>query len=289
MSGATAIQSQRKPLPWALGTPAVLLVGGLLVIPCIALILQSFQADDVAGATLANYESLYNSRSARAAFWRTIEISLWVTGLSILAGYPLALAVGRARGHWRSLLLAVIVFPFMLSAVVRAYGWTVVLGDRGLINETLVALGLIEIPIRMMHTPLAIVLGETHLLMPYMVLSLLAVLRGIHPSLPEAAQSLGANPVTVFWRIVVPMTLPGLLTGTLLVFSLAMTAFATPLLLGGARSPILTVLLYKYAFTLFDWSKAAAVATVLLILGASFLLLHGWISRRMTVALGRVA
>ncbi|MEM8550936.1 MAG: ABC transporter permease [Pseudomonadota bacterium] len=266
---------------WILMVPAGLLILGLLVIPSLGLLLQSLSPSGETGVSLANFEALYDSRSARQAFWRTIEVSLWVTLLSILAGYPLALAITRASRGMRAVLLAIIVFPFMLSAVVRAYGWTVVLGDRGLINEALVSLGLIDAPIRMMHTSFAIVMGETHLLMPYMVLSLLAVLRGIDPNLFDAAKSLGANPASVFWRILMPMTLPGLLTGTLLVFSLAMTAFATPILLGGTRSPVLTVLLYRYAFTLFDWPKAAAVAAILLAMGGAFLILYRVASRRL--------
>ena len=113
-----------------------------------------------------------------------------------------------------------------------------------------------------------------------MVLSLLAVLQRIDPNLRHAAESLGASPVSVFWRVVVPLTLPGLLTGTLLVFSLAMTAFATPFLLGGGRTPILTTLLYQYAFTLYDWRLAAAIGIVLLALGILFVTVHRFVSSR---------
>ncbi len=131
-----------------------------------------------------------------------------------------------------------------------------------------------------MQNVIGIIIGVTHLLLPYMILSMLAVIQRIDPNLEDAAKSLGASPVGVFWRVVVPMTLPGLLTGTLRVFSLAMTAFATPFLLGGGRTPMLTTLLYQDAFGLYDWTKAATIGVVLLVLGVLFVTLHRFVSGR---------
>ena len=184
--------------------------------------------------------------------------------------YRIAASGPRAR----SLLMACVIFPFLLSAVVRAFGWNIVIGETGLINKVLLGLSLIATPIQMRHSEFAIILGEAHLLIPYMVLSLLAVIQRIDPNLDAAAQSLGASPPGVFFRVMVPMTLPGLSAGTLLVFALAMTAFATPWLLGGTRSPVMTSLLYRYAFVSFDMPRALAVAGILLLIGIAFLLLH---------------
>ena len=167
---------------------------------------------------------LFDSKIGQQALNRTIRVSLIVTVICLFAGYPVALFVARCAPRWRGLLLAVVIFPFLISAVVRAFGWTVLLGDSGLANKGLIALGLIDRPIALVQNEIGIIVGETHLLMPYMILSLLAVLQRIDPNLRHAAESLGASPVSVFWRIVIPLTLPGLLTGTLLVFSLAMTA-----------------------------------------------------------------
>lgn len=270
----------RPSLPLPLAAPTFLWITGLLVIPCIALLLQSFYPDGV-GPTTETYVDLWNSRAVADAFQRSIVVSVWVTFLTVMAGYPLALTISRVGPVMRSVLLAIVIFPFLLSAVVRAYGWTVILGENGVINDALSGIGLISEPLQMLQNTFAIVVGETHVLLPYMVLSLLAVIRRIDQNLEAAAMSLGAPPHVVFTKVVLPMTLPGLLTGMLLVFSLAMTAFATPFLLGGARAPILTVQLYKYAFTLFDWAKASAVAGVLLLMGLAFVALHRWVSRRL--------
>ncbi len=273
-----------RATPWAMAAPVGLLMLGLVIVPCLGVILLSVSpgpntAPGTAFPTWENYKAIFDSRAAWQALVRTLEVSLWVTLLAIAAGYPLAFFIARQGRFWRSAMLAIVIFPFLLSAVVRAYGWNVVLGERGLINDALLALGLVTQPLRLIHTETAIVIGETHLLLPYMVLALLSTLRGIDRNLEAAAQSLGASPAAVFLRVMLPATLPGLLTGTLLVFSLAMTAFATPFLLGGTRAPLLTTLLYRYAFVTFDWAKAAAIGGILLVLGAGFVLLHRWVGR----------
>ncbi len=263
-----------------LGVPVFIWVFVLVVVPCIVLILRSILPEDGNGQiTFETYFDLMNSRVARQALTRSITVAFWVTALTVIAGYPIALAVAQMGSRMRSIVMAIVIFPFLLSAVVRAYGWGVILGEKGVINDLLIDIGFISVPLRLLHNTFAIIIGETHILLPYMILSLLAVIKRIEPNLKDAAMSLGAPPQVVFLRVIIPMTLPGLMTGMLLVFSLAMTAFATPFLLGGSRSPILSVLLYKYAFVLFDWSKAAAVGGVLLFMGVLFVAAHKWLSR----------
>lgn len=268
--------------PASLATPVLLAFAVFIVAPCIMLLVKGLEPTAETGEwpDFTNVLGVFDSKVGQQALNRTIRISLIVTVICLLAGYPVALFIARCGPRWRGLLLAVVIFPFLISAVVRAFGWTVLLGDSGLANKGLIALGLIDRPIALVQNEIGIIVGETHLLMPYMILSLLAVLQRIDPNLKHAAESLGASPVSVFWRIVIPLTLPGLLTGTLLVFSLAMTAFATPFLLGGGRTPILTTLLYDYAFTLFDWRLAASIGIVLLILGILFVTVHRFVSSR---------
>lgn len=281
MSAAHA-SGNRPRFPTSLATPVLLAFGVFILVPCLLLLVKGLEPAAETGAwpDFTNVLGLFDSKIGQQALNRTIRISLIVTVICMLAGYPVALFISRCAARWRGLLLAVVIFPFLISAVVRAFGWTVLLGDSGLANKALIALGLIDRPIALVQNEIGIVVGETHLLMPYMILSLLAVLQRIDPNLRHAAESLGASPASVFWRIVVPLTLPGLLTGTLLVFSLAMTAFATPFLLGGGRTPILTTLLYDYAFTLFDWRLAASIGIVLLVLGILFVTIHRFVSSR---------
>lgn len=256
-------------LGWLVG----MIVCAVVLVPSTVILFESVRSPEHVFSFQA-YETVLGARVARQALVRTFEIAIAVTLISIVAGYPLAFAIASSGPRARSLLMACVIFPFLLSAVVRAFGWNIVIGETGLVNQALLGLGVIAAPLQMLHTEFAIILGEAHLLVPYMVLSLLAVIRRIDPNLEAAAQSLGATPMGVFWRVMVPMTLPGLYAGTLLVFALAMTAFATPWLLGGTRSPVLTSLLYRYAFVSFDLPRALAVAGILLVLGIAFLVLH---------------
>ncbi|MBL8699924.1 MAG: ABC transporter permease [Alphaproteobacteria bacterium] len=254
-------------------------VTAIILVPSAIILFESVLSPERT-LSLDAYHTVLGARVVRQATWRTFEIAFAVTALCILAGYPLAFAIAGSGPRLRGALIACVIFPFLLSAVVRAFGWNIVIGETGLINKVLLGLGLVATPLQLLHTEIAIILGEAHLLCPYMVLSLLAVIGRIDPNLEAAAQSLGASPPGVFFRVMVPMTLPGLLAGTLLVFALAMTAFATPWLLGGTRSPVLTSLLYRYAFVSFDLPRALAIAGILLILGIGFLLLHRAIARR---------
>ncbi|MEH6523342.1 ABC transporter permease [Sulfitobacter sp.] len=265
---------------WALSLPAFTIVTILAVIPAMMLFVSAFSSPDIEGFTLANFEKLWNSKLAMQAFWRTIRVSISVTLITIILGYPLAIGFLRANARLQPVLLTLLVFPLMVSVVVRAYGWIVVLSPSGILNQFLMGIGIISEPLEILHTEWAVILGESQLLLPYMVLSLVASLQKADTNLEEASMSLGANPVTTFFRIVIPVSVPGLLTGTLLVFALALTAFATPLLLGGGRTPLLTTLIYTFAFTTFDWSAAAAVGLVLIVLALSFVALQRWVGKK---------
>lgn len=265
---------------WALSLPAVIIVGTLAVVPAIMLFVSAFTSPDIEGFTLANFEKLWNSKLAMQAFWRTIRVSISVTLITIILGYPLAIGFLRASPRLQPILLTLLVFPLMVSVVVRAYGWIVVLSPSGILNQILLGLGIVGHPVEILHSEAAVILGESQLLLPYMVLSLMASLQKADSNLEEASMSLGANPATTFFRIVIPISVPGLLTGTLLVFALALTAFATPLLLGGGRTPLLTTLIYTFAFTTFDWSAAAAVGLILIVLALAFVWLQRVVGKR---------
>lgn len=275
----TADMKRPAATAWLQSSPAVLLVTAIAIIPSLILLFQAFRTPDGAAFTAEHFEGLASSRLAAQAFWRTLRVAAWTTVLTILGGYPLAILISRARERVAGLMLAVIIFPLMVSVVVRAFGWVVILGPSGLVNRLLVASGLVAEPLKLMHNEFGIIVGETQLLLPYMVLSLLAVLQKVDPYLEEAAKSLGANPIVTFFRVTRPITLPGLLSGMLLVFSLAMTAFATPQILGGARSPLLTTLLYRYVFSTYDWAAAAAVAVLLAAIAIAFVTVQRLLAR----------
>ena len=265
---------------WALSLPAFTIVTLLAVVPALMLFFTAFTSPDVEGFTMINFNNLWESKLATQAFWRTIRVSVSVTLITIILGYPLAIGFLRANKKLQPILLTLLVFPLMVSVVVRAYGWIVVLSPSGIVNTLLMSVGIISEPLEILHTEVAVIIGETQLLLPYMVLSLIASLQKADVNLEEASMSLGANPLTTFFRIVMPISFPGLLTGTLLVFALALTAFATPLLLGGGRTPLLTTLIYSFAFTTFDWSAAAAVGLILIFLALMFVWLQRWVGKK---------
>ena len=271
---------------WSLSAPAVFLVVLLALAPSIALLAQAFSSPETGFPSLQHFTGLADSRLAVQALCRTLRIACLVTLCSVIAGYPLALLLLRAGRRAASVILVIIIFPLMVSVVVRAFGWLVILGPSGIVNRALSAIGLIDQPLSMVHNEIGIVVGETQLLLPYMVLSLVAVLQKVDPHLEEAALSLGANPIVTFAKVILPLSLPGLMSGILLVFNLALTAFATPLLIGGPRVPLLTTLLYTYAFSSYDWGSAAAVAVVLIVLSFIFVTAQRIIASSWTVRHG---
>lgn len=164
-------------------------------------------------------------------------ISVEATAICLLVGYPVAYFLARTKSKIKNLLLIATVFPFLVSAVERAYGWMVVLGQNGLLNQFLQAVGLIDKPLEIMYTYKAVLIGVVHLLLPYMILSITSVIQSIDENIEYAANSLGASPVQTFLKVTLPLSTPGIVSGCILVFTLSMTSYVTPKLLGGVQVP----------------------------------------------------
>ena len=213
--------------------------------------------------SLEIYINLASERTYRDVLWRTISVSVWTAGLCILLGYPLAYFLARARNT--ELMLLILISPWLVSIVVRTFGWMLLLGNAGFINRSLIEMGLIDLPIRMMFNTTGVIIGLVHVLLPLMVICILSVLVKADRALEEAASSLGATPVQTFTRVVWPISLPGVYTGTLLVFLVAMGAIVTPILLGGFRQTMVGSQIFQEIFMLFDFPRAAAYAVILLI------------------------
>ena len=196
--------------------------------------------------------------------WTTLRVSLLSTGISLLLGYPVAYFMARTRSRMKKVMMVIILFPFLVSAVVRSYGWMVILGTNGLLNQLLLALGLISRPLKILNTEAAVIIGMIHLLIPYMVLSLVGVLQSIDPNVEYAAYSLGATPAQTFAKVVFPLSLPGILSGCVLVFTMSMTSYVTPKLLGGSKFRMMATMVVQEINVNFDWSAASAVSYILL-------------------------
>lgn len=203
-------------------------------------------------------------------YWQIIQNTLLLGAvtafIAILLSYPLALFLARTTSKWKGILIALAVAPLLTSAVARTYGWITILGDRGIINELLSSWGLIESPLRLSNNMLGTTIALIEILMPYAVLAMISGFGRLNPSLEEAAGSLGASRLKVFLRVTLPLTLPGVFTGFLLVFVLTISSFVTPRLLGGGRVFVLATEIYNEATQSLNWPMASALSVILLVL-----------------------
>lgn len=271
----------------ALLAPAVLVVGLLLAGPLGLLLSYSLapggstRADFTDGLTLENYAELLADDFYLAIIAKTVWMSLLTTFWSTAVGWPLAYFLWHAPTRFKALLTLAVVAPLLVSIPVRNYGWMVVLGDTGVLNTALMALGLIASPVKLMFTDLAVVLGLTHVLMPFVVLSVLAALERVPDNLLEAAQTLGANRLRAILVIAFPLSMPGVLAGGVLAFCVAMSSYVTPALMGPSGAKYAATLLYQQFVSMFNWPRGAALAAILLVFtGLALALVFGGLSRR---------
>lgn len=261
---------RRASLPYLLSAPALALFFAILIVPLVMTFLLSFYSFGFytgieTGFSLANYRDVLTDGYFHEIFGRTFAIALATTVIAALIGTPEAYILYRMKARWRSLVLLAILGPLLISVVVRTLGWAILLGNRGVINDTLTKLGLIETPIRMMYTSGGIVVALVHVLVPFMVLAVWAALHRQDPATERAAASLGAGQMTIFFRVVLPQAMPGVLSGSLIVFSLAASAFATPAILGGRRVKVVSTTVYDEFLNTLNWPLGAAIAMLLLV------------------------
>ncbi len=232
--------------------------------------------------TLVNYIRLFSVDLYRQAALTTLRVSLWTTLVSMLLAYPLALVMARGPAFVSRLVTVVVIAPMLINVVVRAYAWRVILanGDQGLLNWSLAVFGFG--PVRLLYTESAVVIGSVHVFLSTMVLPLAAALGRIDPAVEEAARTLGASPLRTFVRVTFPLSLPGLMVGATLVFSLTASAFVAPALLGGNFLKMLGPLLQEQILSVYDWPFGATLATCLVVLVMAVNILSaGLVERRM--------
>jgi len=234
---------------------------GLFLYGFLAIAWSSFFPDGV--FSLDIYASFISEKTYQDILLRTIQVSLWTSAFCVLLGYPLAYFLARARNT--ELMLLILISPWLVSIVVRTFGWMLILGNVGVINKSILALGIVELPVRMMFNTTGVIIGLVHVLLPLMVVCILSVLVKADRALEEAAGSLGATPLQTFVRVIWPISLPGVYNGVLLVFLVAMGAIVTPILLGGFRQTMVGSQVFQEVFMLFNFPRAAAYAVVLLI------------------------
>ncbi|MBL0151146.1 MAG: ABC transporter permease [Ideonella sp.] len=216
--------------------------------------------------TIANYADVARDDYFHVIFARTFGMAILVTLICIVIGVPEAYVLSRLSARWRAVSIVIVLGPMLISVVVRTLGWAVLLGNEGVINKLLLGSGLVNEPVKMMFTFTGVVVALVHVLVPFMVLAVWASLQKLDASTEQAAQSLGAGLTTVMRRIVFPQVIPGVLSGGLIVFALAASAFATPAIIGGRRLKVVPTTIYDEFLGNLNWPLGAALAVVLVVI-----------------------
>jgi putative spermidine/putrescine transport system permease protein len=291
-SGATR-RLAPAAVPWLLSLPALTLFAAVLVVPLIVTVLLSFHDWSQYGGIkpvliLKNWREIWSDPYYAEMFLRTFRIAALVTLITALVGAPEAYILNRMRPPWRGLFVLVLLGPLLISVVARTLGWALLFGGRtGVVNAALMNLHLISSPIPFMFTETGIVIALAHVLMPFMVLAVWAALQRLDPQIENAAASLGAGHLRILRRVILPQIVPGMLSGGIIVFALAASAFATPAIIGGRRLKVAATLAYDEFLNTLDWPLGAAVAVLLLaILVAIVVTANRLIERRYAEVLG---
>ncbi len=232
------------------------------------------------GFSLALFQSFFADPYSWRVIGNTLVVALEVTLVCLVIGYPVAFALARARGAMQVLLLAAIILPLSVGVVVKAFAWQVVLRRDGVISQALVAIGIWEEPQRLLFTEAGLVIGAANVFLPFMILPIHAVVKLIDPRLMEAGATLGASPIRRFLRILLPLTLPGVVSGIAFVFSLAVSMFVIPSLLIGDRFQTLATLTGRSFLLMRNEALGSVTAAVLLLLAMAIVLLSSWLARR---------
>ena len=246
----------------ALVLPGILFVTVFMLIPLFSVILSTFFPDTA--FSFSNYITLFTSKYFQQVFGRSVRLSLLSTVLCAVFGFPTAYYISRYSKQ-KGMMMALAVFPMFTSPVIRSFSWMVILGKKGIVNQFLVNVGLFARPQSLLYNEFSMTVGFVQLFLPQMILSLLGVMDSIPGDLTEAAGSLGATKFGAFMRIVFPLSVSGLVTGAVLVFTGCMTAYTTPQLLGATDTQVLSTMVYQYAMSLRDWTQASAVAVVMIV------------------------
>ncbi|HEV3247613.1 MAG TPA: ABC transporter permease [Beijerinckiaceae bacterium] len=276
-----------EPRPFSLLSPALLVITIGLLLPMAMMFrfsLNRYSANELMtqALTFSNYARFFGDAFYLGILGKTIAVALASTFVALVLGVPAAYFLARLSApRLKSALILMTVIPLLMGNSVRTAGWMVLLGDRGLCNAILIFLGISDEPLRILYTGKAVLIALVGAILPYMIISLQSVLEGIERVYEEAALTLGAHPATMFRRVLLPMLMPGIFSGSLLCFILAMNAYATPLLIGGPTFQMMAPLVYQQLTKVFDWPFASSMAFVLMsVTLASLVLSSVFIQRR---------
>lgn len=251
-----------KATPYFIIAPGLILLIVFLVLPLLSIIWPTLYDG---GLSFDAYTSFLANTYNRSILWRTVKVSLIVTLFSVILGLPTAYFIAQSDRKWRSLLMGLVLFPLLTNSIVRSFAWINILGANGIINRSLLALNLIQEPIQLLYTEFAIIIGSLYLFLPLMITTLVGVLENIDTEIMEAAETLGASPLRAFIQVVWPLSTPGVIIGSILVFTGTLTAYTTPQLLGGNQNMMMSTFLYQNAMALGNWKNAGVIAFIMIL------------------------
>ena len=252
----------KKRTMWMMLAPGLVILLICLAIPLIKVIAPTFTAGDY---PFSAYVQFFQDEYYRKIFLRTVRIAAITTVVCMIGGIPTAYFISRCDKKWRGLLLSASIFPMMTNSVIRSFAWINILGSNGIINKMLLAMNLIEKPMKLLYTDFAIIIGSVYLFLPLMIVTVTGIMENIDDDMMEAAQSLGAGRLEAFMKVIFPMSLPGIIVGGILVFTGTLTAYTTPQLLGGNSNMVLATLIYQRAMSVGDWNGASVVALIMIL------------------------
>ena len=257
--------------------PGVLFVIFFMLVPLFSLCFTSFFPEQ--SFSLSSYFKLFQDAYFQQTFVRSVRLSLLSTFMCALLGYPTAYYISKYSRH-KGMMMAFAMFPMFTSPVVRSFSWMVILGKRGMVNNFLLWTGLFAKPQDLLYNEFSMTVGFVQLFLPQMILSLIGVMDNIPDDLTLAAGSLGAPRLESFFRVIFPLSVSGLVTGSVLVFTGCMTAYTTPQLLGGTDTRVLATMVYQYAMSLRDWTQASIVAVVMIVVTMAISSVFNSVSRK---------
>ncbi|MBG9785992.1 ABC transporter permease [Shouchella lehensis] len=243
--------------------PGLLFLAIFMLVPLVLTISSTFV--EGGSFSVSGYLNFLTDAYFLDILWTTLYVALLTTFCCIVLAFPVAYYISKVKGSKKALLLMLAIFPLLVSPIVRSFSWMIILGRNGLLNDFLQSLGMIQEPLTILYTPVAVAIGLVHLFLPLMIVTLVGVMENIDTDYIRAAESLGASKTTAFLKVMFPLCMPGLLIGSTLVFVGSFTAYTTPALLGGQQR-VISTFLYQNAITLNDWNTAAMIATIMIVL-----------------------
>lgn len=252
----------KKNMRYLLLVPGIVMLVVFLVTPLLSIIMPTVFDG---GFTLKSYIDFFKDPYYLQIFARTLRVSLISAIVCIILGVPTSYFISRCSPKMRGLLMAISIFPMLTNSVIRAFAWINILGKNGVINSLLMSLHIIDEPITMLYTEFSVLIGTIYLFLPLMIITLVGVMENIDNDMMEAAESLGANRFTAFFKVVLPLSLPGIIVGSVLVFTGALSAYTTPSLLGGTKNLVMATLINQKSTVLGDWTGASVIALIMIV------------------------